>query len=152
MGVRVKDNSQFKEIYVKALDSMPVGTEVDFDGNSADIPDGWEQVSEWKSLATNVSSNTKVNLPDNFDELFVEINMVPSGGSSTNYCSCIVPKIVIDNLSPNDKHADRTGASYLSNYYFGVSIEVYKTYLKFVDAYITGTNVDASSKMNVYYK
>jgi hypothetical protein len=44
MGVRVKDNGQFKEIYVKALDSLPVGAEIDFDGDSADIPDGWELV------------------------------------------------------------------------------------------------------------
>jgi hypothetical protein len=44
MGVRVKDNSQFKEMYVKALDSMPVGAEIDFDGDSADIPDGWKLV------------------------------------------------------------------------------------------------------------
>lgn len=42
MGVRVKDEGQFKEIYVKALDSMPVGTIVDYDGQTSDIPTGWE--------------------------------------------------------------------------------------------------------------
>ena len=42
MGVRVKDEGQFKEIYVKALDSLPVGTIVDYDGQASDIPAGWE--------------------------------------------------------------------------------------------------------------
>lgn len=44
MGVRVKDEGQFKEIYVKALDSLPVGAEIDFDGQVSDIPIGWEEV------------------------------------------------------------------------------------------------------------
>lgn len=42
MGVRVKDDGQFKEIYVKALDSMPVGTIVEYIGQASDIPTGWE--------------------------------------------------------------------------------------------------------------
>ena len=42
--MKYKDNGQWKEIYVKALDSMPVGTEVDFDGQTSDIPVGWERV------------------------------------------------------------------------------------------------------------
>lgn len=43
--MKYKDSQgNFKEIYVKALDSMPVGSEIDFNGTSADIPAGWEQV------------------------------------------------------------------------------------------------------------
>ncbi len=152
MKARNPSTGTLDTVYVKALDGMPVGTEVEFDGTSANIPTGWEQADVWQTLATNVSNNTNVNLPDDFDELFVEINMIPSGGTSTNYCSCIIPKIVIDNLSSDYKHTYRSGASYVSNYYFGVSVEVYKTYLKFTDAYITGTDVSGSSKMNVYYK
>ena len=43
--MKYKENGQFKPIYVKALDSMPVGTEVDFDGQASDIPVGWEEVN-----------------------------------------------------------------------------------------------------------
>ena len=32
----------FKDLEVKALDSMPVGTIVDYDGQASDIPAGWE--------------------------------------------------------------------------------------------------------------
>jgi len=44
--MKYKENGQFKPIYVKALDSMPVGTKVDFDGQASDIPVGWEQVED----------------------------------------------------------------------------------------------------------
>ncbi len=42
MLARDKQTGQFKKVYVKALDSMPVGTEVDFDGSIAEVPVGWE--------------------------------------------------------------------------------------------------------------
>lgn len=50
--MKYKDNGQWKEIYVKALDSMPVGTEVDFDGQASDIPVGWEQVDDTPIYST----------------------------------------------------------------------------------------------------
>lgn len=74
MGARVKDpnTGQFKEIYVKALDSLPVGTIVDYDGQASDIPTGWEtygtgqikKTSETRPLAgsiLNVANNTDTN-------------------------------------------------------------------------------------------
>ena len=45
MKARNPSTGTLETVYVKALDSMPVGTEVDFDGTSADIPIGWEQVN-----------------------------------------------------------------------------------------------------------
>ena len=44
MKAKNPNTGNFENIYIKALDSMPVGTEVDFDGNSSDIPVGWEEV------------------------------------------------------------------------------------------------------------
>lgn len=44
--MKYNDNGTYKNIYVKALDSMPVGTEVQFDGQVDDIPAGWEQVED----------------------------------------------------------------------------------------------------------
>lgn len=63
--MKYKDNGQFKPIYVKALDSMPVGTEVDFDGQASDIPVGWEQVENEVVLYNNVNGTTgNVSLND----------------------------------------------------------------------------------------
>lgn len=44
MKARNPNTGNLEEVYVKALDSMPIGTEVDFDGSASDIPIGWEQV------------------------------------------------------------------------------------------------------------
>lgn len=43
MKVKNPSTGNFEEVYVKALDSLPVGTEVDFTGSASDIPAGWEQ-------------------------------------------------------------------------------------------------------------
>lgn len=44
MKVKNPSTGNFEEVYVKALDSLPVGTEVDFTGSASDIPVGWEQI------------------------------------------------------------------------------------------------------------
>lgn len=49
-----QDGITYDEIYIKALDSMPVGTIVDYDGTSANIPVGWETLG-------NDYSTTEIN-------------------------------------------------------------------------------------------
>ena len=44
MKVKNPSTGNFEEVYVKALDSLPVGSEIDFTGSASDIPAGWEQV------------------------------------------------------------------------------------------------------------
>ena len=46
MKYKNPNTGNFDTLYVKALDSMPVGTEVDFDGQASDIPVGWEEVED----------------------------------------------------------------------------------------------------------
>ena len=45
MKVKNPSTGNFEEVYIKALDSLPVGTEVDFAGSASDIPVGWEQTN-----------------------------------------------------------------------------------------------------------
>ena len=40
------NTGNLESVYVKALDSMPVGAEISFDGQVSDIPVGWEQVED----------------------------------------------------------------------------------------------------------
>lgn len=49
MGMKYKDpvTGQLKEISLKAADTLPIGTIVDYDGE--DVPEGWEQVPEYKA-------------------------------------------------------------------------------------------------------
>ena len=42
----------FKKVYVKALDSLPVGSEIDYSGSAGNIPVGWEQVTDPNSYST----------------------------------------------------------------------------------------------------
>ena len=62
-----------EEVYVKAIDGMPVGTEVDFDGQVNDIPTGWEQVSEvlWTNSAPSSNFNAQTIQLDltNYDKI-----------------------------------------------------------------------------------
>jgi hypothetical protein len=44
-------NNQWNEIGIKALDSMPVGTQVEYTGDT--IPTGWEQVSDYSTSEVN---------------------------------------------------------------------------------------------------
>ena len=52
MLARDRQTNQFKKVYVKALDSMPVGSEIDFDGQASDIPVGWEEIDDPNSYST----------------------------------------------------------------------------------------------------
>ena len=40
--MKYNDNGEYKDIYIKTFDTLPVGAEVDYDGDS--VPDGWEEV------------------------------------------------------------------------------------------------------------
>ena len=92
MKARNPNTGNFEKLYVKALDSMPIGTEVDFNGQASDIPVGWEQVSgknytafELYNNSTGVGTGT-INLSDsitNYDyiEIFYKSNDANSQSS-----------------------------------------------------------------------
>ena len=42
MKYRDPETGEFKELYVKAADTLPVGTEVDYEGE--EVPAGWEEI------------------------------------------------------------------------------------------------------------
>lgn len=45
--MKYNDNGEYKDIYIKTFDTLPVGTEVDYDGET--VPDGWTQVSDYST-------------------------------------------------------------------------------------------------------
>jgi hypothetical protein len=47
MKYRENESEPWKELYIKALDSMPVGTQVEYTGK--DIPNGWEEVNDYST-------------------------------------------------------------------------------------------------------
>jgi hypothetical protein len=101
--MKYNDNGEYKDIYVKAFDTLPVGTIVDYDGET--VPSGYEEVSdESELLATTtknglMSSTDKTKL-DSFGNIFSLCGSVSTGGSNSftmtndkftgNYCYLIV--------------------------------------------------------------
>ena len=47
--MKYNDNGEWKDIIVKATDTLPVGTEVDYNGT--DVPDGWEEVEKEREIS-----------------------------------------------------------------------------------------------------
>lgn len=63
MKARNPSTGTLETVYVKALDSMPVGTIVDFDGQASDIPTGWEETDN-VLYDDNTGTNGTVTLSD----------------------------------------------------------------------------------------
>ena len=91
MKARNPSTGTLETVYVKALDSMPVGTIVDFDGQVSDIPTGWEQVDN--VLWTNSSPNTLFNgqavtLSDSLNNYtYYEIIYIKNNSNDRKYLS-----------------------------------------------------------------
>lgn len=73
--MKYNDNGEWKDIIVKATDTLPIGTEVDYNGT--DVPDGWEEVEDtptqfvmWESNADSMEAEYLINLStDDYDYL-----------------------------------------------------------------------------------
>ena len=69
--MKYNDNGEYKDIYIKTFDTLPVGTEVDYDGET--VPDGWSEVNNVLYNST-TGSNTSVTLSDSVDNYeYIEI-------------------------------------------------------------------------------
>lgn len=51
--MKYNDNGIWKDLTVKVSDTLPIGTELDFDGEVSDIPDGWQQTTDVNTYSTN---------------------------------------------------------------------------------------------------
>ena len=51
--MKYNDNGEYKDIYVKAFDTLPVGTEVDYDGSV--VPSGWSEVTLYEDFKNKVT-------------------------------------------------------------------------------------------------
>ena len=77
--MKYNDNGEYKEIVVKSFDTLPVGTEVDFDGN--EVPSGWtEENNILYQSPTSSGVNTNITLNDNVNNYkYIEIYYITNG-------------------------------------------------------------------------
>ena len=53
--MKYNDNGEYKDIYVKAFDTLPVGTEVDYDGST--VPSGWTAIESYSTNEIKTGEN-----------------------------------------------------------------------------------------------
>ena len=57
--MKYNDNGTYKDIYIKSFDTLPVGTEVDYDGQT--VPSGWTEVPSTNAIVVNLTT-TQANI------------------------------------------------------------------------------------------
>jgi hypothetical protein len=55
--MKYNDNGEYKDIYVKSYDTLPVGAEVDYDGET--VPSGWTEVDEVETGTIAITNTTQ---------------------------------------------------------------------------------------------
>lgn len=94
--MKYNDNGEIKNIYIKAADTLPIGTIVDYDGTT--VPDGYEKVDDEVVLYENSSgSNVAITLNDNLSKYNkIEIQYYDAGAYNLHGCKTI--------YNPNNKN------------------------------------------------
>ena len=60
--MKYNDNGEYKDIYIKTFDTLPVGAEVDYDGET--VPEGWSEIADPSTYSTSeVRIGTYKNKP-----------------------------------------------------------------------------------------
>lgn len=91
--MKYNDNGEWKDIIVKATDTLPIGTEVDYNGT--DVPDGWEEVSSISNIqATSIHDNIKKLEVTGYYNTYTKIAMInfafgPKGGTTIDAYNAI---------------------------------------------------------------
>ena len=107
MKVLNPSTGNFEELYVKALDSMPVGTIVYYDGQASDIPIGWvsygtgqiKKTSNTRPLTASVVNESNNSTTDTYSCDYINNKIVNTQSSSqTSAYSCNYVNNFINNL------------------------------------------------------
>ena len=80
--MKYNDNGTYKDIYVKTFDTLPIGTEVDYDGNT--VPDGWSEIED---IQPNVYSTTEQKIGTWIDGKPIYRTILNPTVSGTGYIS-----------------------------------------------------------------
>lgn len=103
--MKYNDNGEWKDIYVKTLDSLPTGAIVDYDGDT--LPDGWveynNEVVLFSSSSGTTSNFTLSDNPRNYK--YIEITFVDTYNNNHGVrkidMSSVPNRIVLDCNSIN---------------------------------------------------
>lgn len=122
MKFRDPETGEFKELYTKAADTLPVGTEVDFDGT--EVPTGWEEIYDENEKAfAQMHTNKSIKIQDtNVQEQDVWGNNTYDISSGKFYCDAINRRLVIP---PNSAKTVEISGLFAGSGYILVSLELW---------------------------
>ena len=113
--MKYNDNGEYKDIYVKAFDTLPVGTEVDYDGST--VPSGWTQVADPNTYSTDeVKIGTWINGKPLYRKTIIIENVVKGTATTYNHGIQNVDTIFIDANSFYKFSGGTPLANMLNNY------------------------------------
>ena len=99
--MKYNDNGEWKDIYVKTLDSLPTGAIVDYDGTT--LPDGWVEYNDYSESEINTGKSWIDGKP--IYRKVVHINGLPN--STT--------KIISHNIQSPKRFINVTGFAFRSS-------------------------------------
>lgn len=112
--MKYNDNGTYKDIYVKTFDTLPIGTEVDYDGQT--VPSGWEEVDNvLYTTPDTIVGQTSISFNDISNYSYVEIIYGQTSGANARSLR-IIPSISIGNdiSFTVDTSASSAGIVYLN--------------------------------------
>lgn len=128
-------NGEKKQMIVKVGDTLPIGTEIDYEGSV--VPDGWEEVDEITELLgnTGLTQGNSYQLSDNITNYKYIMIVLATGGMFQNATRQYIPVSQI--------------ADYTTDYRCALSLFQSTSVFVFADFYFDAVN---SIKCNGYTK
>lgn len=136
--MKYNDNGEYKDIYVKSFDTLPVGTEVDYDGNT--VPAGWTEITD---IQPSVYSTTETICGTWIDgkPLYRKVFEITSltYNTVTNYSHGIAN---VSFIKPTEVYMVNTNAGQVRsiNYFGGWSNNLIQTNANAISYYISDSN------------
>ena len=121
MKARDRQTGLFKKVFVKALDSLPVGSEIDFDGPASDIPVGWEQVDNPDSYSAEEVKTNKVWFGKPVYRKVITITVNAGTTGQVDLTSLNYSKIWINHDTSHCEYSGETSSSGVNWYNKGTS-------------------------------
>lgn len=98
--MKYNDNGEYKDIYVKSFDTLPIGAEVDYDGET--VPTGWTEVQD-ETGTIEITNTSQVSGTINYAKVgrLIEIyyDLKITSGTSTTWSSMTITTVP-DKLKP----------------------------------------------------
>ena len=142
--MKYNDNGEYKDIYIKTFDTLPVGTEVDYDGET--VPNGWSEIDNvLYETPTPLTSQNSISFSNISNYEYVEILYGNTLGAQS--CSLkLIPSIAIgQNITFNIMTTDTsTGILYLSSSRYNLTA----TGMSFVRTTQKQLNADGTTTTN----